>query len=352
MGHPWSHRGFPRCLKAGAACLTRGLAVSLAGTAMLLRAGLMGPPSHAAPVPIGLGFLNNAAVPLWVAVDAGIFAKHGLDVQIVMFRGGTQSLQALLAGQVAMLLSALPEALSAAAQGADVVQVATVHARMPFALVVRPEIRSVQDLRGKPVGVSGLGLSASRLAIAIALRQLGVDPRRDGIAFIPAGTEPERLAALASGSIYAAVFNTVPYARLAEERGLRVLYDLGSIGIPWEQAGVVTTRRFLSSQPERALTVVRALLEARSFIVNPVNRERVVATIQRRLNLERSEAEESYRDVLGFIPAKLYPNRQALRAMIEAGLELVPDLARVNVDRFVEPSLLEQLENAGVVTSP
>ena len=324
---------------------------ALLGAALAVTSCWSSPATAAAPVrlQVGLSFLNNGAVPLWVARDQGLFSKYGIDAEIVLFRGGTQGMQALLAGQVPILFSSAPEALAAAAQGADVIEIMTVRPKMPFSLIVRPELRSVEELRGKAVGVSGSGLSASRLAMIVALRSFGLDPSRDHISLIPTGNETERLAALAAGSTQGTVLTTVPYAKLAEQRGMRVLYDLSEAGVPWVQDAVHTTRRFLSSNREQVTAFTKAMLESYAFILDPANEEAVLATIQRSLGVQRAEAEEAYQDLVRFVPRLPVPSRDALQAMLDAGVDVVPDLARVDLGTFVETSVLEELERSGFV---
>ena len=338
-----------RGLLAGWRGLARGAGALLAVLGVL---GPVGAVQAAAALPtqaVGMAQLNSAAVPLWVAREQGLFAKHGLAVEVVLFRGGTQAMQAFLAGQVPVLVAGSAEALSVAAQGADVVQIATVRPKMPYSLVVRPEVRRVEDLRGRAVGVSGSGLSASRLGVLVALRHFGLDPRRDGIALVPTGTPAERMAALAAGSIYGAVLDTVPYARIAQQRGLRVLLDMAEGGIPWIQTALHTSRRYMSANRARVEAVLKGLLEANAFILNPDNRATVVQVITRNLRVEQPEAEQTYEDVVSFVARKPYPSKQALQAMVEAGLDTLPDLARIDLDRFVDTSILEQLDRSGFI---
>lgn len=328
---------------AAALAVTLVVLVAMAGTAA---AGAPPPTLH-----VGLTYVNNGAVPIWVARDQGFFAKHGLNVEIVQFRGDTQGMQALIAGQVPLLFCSAPAALTAAAQGVDVVEVATIRPQMPYSLVVRPEIREPQDLKGKSVGVSGAGMSASRLSLVIALQHFGVDPRRDRVTFIPAGTAGERLAALTSGGIQGTVLDTVPFARLAEQRGMRVLYDLAELDLPWVQDAVHTTRRYLTANRGRVEAILKGLLEAYAFTLNPRNKAAVMEIIMRNLRVDQNEAEEAYRDVLRFVPRRPYPSKDALRAMVEAGVDVMPELARVDMDRFVDGGILEQLDRAGFIGS-
>lgn len=95
--------------------------------------------------------------------------------------------------------------------------------------------------------------------------------------------------------------------------------------------------------------MLRGLLEANAFILNPDNRATVVEVITRNLRVEQPQAEQTYEDVVSFVARKPYPSKQALQAMVEAGLDTLPDLARIDLDRFVDTSILEQLDRSGFI---
>src|SRR5262249_41778661 len=116
-----------------------------------------------------------------------------------------------------------------------------------YYLIGAPEVKTVADLKGKRVGSSGLGLSASRLALLVAFGTLGLDPNRDKITLVAAGLEPERMAGLAAGGIAGTVIGPEYRSKIAQ-LGLNILADLRTIKIPWEQDALVTSRKFPGGQ--------------------------------------------------------------------------------------------------------
>src|SRR5574342_310898 len=116
------------------------------------------------PLHVGHASVNSRMSPLWVAAKEGFFKKQGLDVKVVNIRGGTQATQALLGGGLDMAYSDPPGTIAAIAAGAPLVEVMATATVMPYYLVGAPTVKSLGDLKGKRVGSSGLGLSASRLA--------------------------------------------------------------------------------------------------------------------------------------------------------------------------------------------
>src|SRR3972149_169769 len=153
------------------------------------------------PLHVGHASINSRMSPLWIAAKEGFFRKQGLDVKVVNIRGGTQATQALLGGGLEMGYSDPPRTIAAIAAGAPLVEVMATATVMPYYLVGAAAVKSLADLKGKRIGSSGLGLSASRMAIIVGLKHLGLDQDRDKITLVAAGTEPERLAGLASGAL-------------------------------------------------------------------------------------------------------------------------------------------------------
>lgn len=325
-----------------------GLALGLAGGAA--------PPSAAGAATrlvVGQSFVALEAIGAWVARDQGLFAKHGLDVELVPIRGDTQGVQALLAGGVQILLGGPSGGLAAHAAGADVVNVATLGPSMPYVLVVRPEIQKPADLKGKRVGVSGTGLSSSRAAVMVALEYLGLNPLRD-VTMLPTGTSSERIAGLASGAIHATVLSTGQRARvqrLEQEGRLRVLADLSELPIPWDHDVVMTTRRFINANRPAVLAFLRALVEANHFILQPANRETVLRVIAQMLDESREGAEALYAFIPRTVVPKPYPSRDAARALVEVLKDEFPELGRARVDEYVDTSLMAEIERSGFMES-
>ncbi|HEX4989757.1 MAG TPA: ABC transporter substrate-binding protein, partial [Candidatus Binatia bacterium] len=167
-------------------------------------------------VHMGVVFVNARVAPLWVAEKEGFFRKNGIDIKLTNIPGGTQGAQALLSGGIDMSFADPSSTISAIAAGAQLVEVMAITTIMPFYLVGAPDVKTVADLKGKRVGSSGLGLSASRLALLVAFGTLGLDPNRDKITLVAAGSEPERIAGLAAGAIGGTVIGPEFRSKISE----------------------------------------------------------------------------------------------------------------------------------------
>src|SRR5262245_58456233 len=93
----------------------------------------------------------------WVAKDLKIFDKHGLDVEVIMITGAARSVAALLGNSTHFSTGSATGPLAAAVRGSDVKVIAASYNKFPYAFVVRPDIRSPNDLRGKRVNILNYG---------------------------------------------------------------------------------------------------------------------------------------------------------------------------------------------------
>jgi ABC-type nitrate/sulfonate/bicarbonate transport system substrate-binding protein len=302
------------------------------------------------PLYVGHASVNSRMAPLWVAAKEGFFKKQGFDVKVVNIRGGTQVTQALLGGGLDIAYSDPPATISAIAAGAPLVEVMATATVMPYYLIGAPAVKSLADLKGKRVGSSGLGLSASRMAILVAFKQLGLDPERDKITLVAAGVEPERLAGLASGAIAGTVIAPEFRSRI-EQLGLNVLADLRTMTIPWEVGNVVTSRKFLQSRRDAVERTLRALLEGNAYVLNPAYRPQLLELLKSRLGLKSAQdAIGAYEDTVKYyVLRKPYPYREGLQSIIAEVGKVVPSAASLRYEDVADPSIIEKLDKSGYI---
>ena len=206
-------------------------------------------------VRIGLAARSTTTMPFFVAKERGFFREEGLDVELIVMQA-IQTIQATL-GNSTQFASATGSAVSAAVRGADIRVIMAVTDRPSFDLIVRPNITSVQQLRGKKIGTGGVGSLAEILARQILIAN-GVRPEE--VAILATGPSYVTYMALKSGAIDAAPLQ-MPLTFTAQDEGFRKLVDAGSI-YRSVQGGLATTKAMLSEQPALVTKVVRAMLRA------------------------------------------------------------------------------------------
>src|SRR5215470_6005888 len=301
---------------------------------------------------MGIAFVNARVAPLWVAEKEGFFRKNGIDIKLTNIPGGTQVAQALLSGGIDISFADPSSTISAIAAGAQLVEVMAITTIMPYYLIGAPEVKTVADLKGKRVGSSGLGLSASRLALLVAFETLGLDPSRDKIVLVAAGAEPERIAGLSAGALAGTVVGPEFRSKI-DQLGLNILTDLRTIKIPWEQDALETSRKYLETKRDVVERVVKSLLEGNAYVLNPANRNAVVEVLRSKLGLKTAqEAEGAYADLTKFyVLKKPYPYRDGLHSITAEIAKVVPKAASLKFEDVADPTIIEKLDKNGFIDS-
>ena len=115
---------------------------------------------------------------LWVAKEAGIFKKHGLDVNVIYIEGTPKALMSLFAGELQVVAGTGPAVASAKVRGADVSMIMGFEVFLPYYLVAQPTIKNIEDLKGK-VGANHTVATSADFAIRLGLKHIGLDPDKD-----------------------------------------------------------------------------------------------------------------------------------------------------------------------------
>ena len=135
-------------------------------------------------VKIGTASFSSSTLSLWIAQEQGIFAKHGIEAQTILIRGGPTLVASLMAGDIDVAFTSGVSVLGAAAQGIDVKMLTSISSRVSWKLMAAPQIRKAPDLRGKRFGVQSI-VGSTWMYSMLALEQLGLEPKRDNITLSP-----------------------------------------------------------------------------------------------------------------------------------------------------------------------
>jgi NitT/TauT family transport system substrate-binding protein len=212
------------------------------------------------PVALHVSYSNLIAdnLPEWMAYESGIFAQHGLDVTLDNIVSST-GIPALLSGQVQIGHLGGSETLSAAAAGGDLVIVAITGPVYPFVFMAPASVASVDQLKGKKIGVSNIG-SSSDIATRVMLKKVGLVPDQD-VTIVAVGSLQNRMAALLNGAIDGGVAQ--PPDQLAlEDRGFHVIYDLAAQKLPSVGDCIVVQHAWLNANREVVQRYVDSIVQA------------------------------------------------------------------------------------------
>lgn len=198
---------------------------------------------------------STAHLPIWVAKDAGYFAKNGLNVEPVNIRGGALITMGIMSGQLQFSGAGAESAVAARVEGGDVVLLACPVDSDPVYFITRPEIKSAAELKGKATAVTRLG-STTHFYLRAAARHVGLDPEKD-LTILQLGTGTETVAALENGRIAAAAI-THRYALPFLQRGWPLLVDLSTTDLVYPSSCVASSRAFVKAEPKLVEDFLRA----------------------------------------------------------------------------------------------
>jgi len=208
--------------------------------------------------------IPNRGVPnlgLLAAQAYGFFRAQGLDAELIVMRPSL-SLQTLMAGDMDYS-TALASAARASVSGLPLRIVMSLTVGQDFSLVVRPEIRRMEDLKGKTLATSGVG-EFTDVGARIVLKKYGLVPEVDVKLRALFGNHPLRLSALQAGQIDGTVM-TMPYNKMAVKMGFRELVHLREV-IKTPQGGLVTTLQKIRAEPETILRTIKAALMGNRYL--------------------------------------------------------------------------------------
>ena len=214
---------------------------------------------------------------LYTALENNLFDKYGFKMEHVFIRGSGPALAALIADEIQFLYCAADATLPSLAAGIDVKLVAAPLVKLPYVLVTRKEIRRIEDLKGKALGVARAGDLSDRLSRAMVKRFNVPDVIMRPIG----GSQNERYQAMVANLVQGVVI-TPPIDVRAKNDGYNVLYRLIDMDIPFIYSSLHATSRTVRDRPEVVQRMVAAFAEAIHYVdKNPVITKSAIAKIMR-----------------------------------------------------------------------
>lgn len=280
----------------------------------------------------------------WLAKDAKIYEKHGLDVELILVKGSGQTSAAILGGSLFAAPVAVPQVMMANLGGADLVNIAHTVPGVQSKLLVNQEIRRPEDIKGKRIATSSLG-SLGDFLFKYIIRKNGMDPIRDVI-WLSIGTPGERLQALSSGRVEAADLS-YPTDRQALRLGYRVLWDARK-EVVYPSMSVVTRRKTLQDDRDTVMRMLRAHVEGIAFFKQ--NKDFSIKVLSKYLrNNDRELMEGSYEIFRHDFISVPYPIMHGLEATYDYVAQTRPEIRGRKPEEFMDPSLIAELDKSGFI---
>jgi ABC-type nitrate/sulfonate/bicarbonate transport system substrate-binding protein len=258
-------------------------------------------------------------VPM-VGVEKGIFEKHGIKLDVVFTQGSGPAIQAVLGGSMNLATTTSGSAFLAQMQAPELKQLVGVVERSPYTLVVRPEIKSIADLKGKVLGGTGVRSGADTETMRLMFRAAGLADTDYTI--IAAGSSTIRSQALVKGTI-AGLAQFEPYVTMLKDEGMVPLAR--AIDYPATRnlnlAVLVAMRTWYSKNEATMVKFYRAWAEATDWLYDPKNKAEAIRIYAARMKQSEQQGTATYRSFVEEVKAyspRGEVSREGLRNYAEA----------------------------------
>jgi NitT/TauT family transport system substrate-binding protein len=280
----------------------------------------------------------------WIAKEAKIYEKHGLDVELILVKGSGQTSAAILGGSLFAAPVAVPQVMMANLGGADLVNIAHTVPGVQSKLLVKQEIRRPEDIKGKRIATSSLG-SLGDFLFKYIIRKNGMDPIRD-VTWLSIGTPGERLQALAAGRVDAADLSHPDDAR-GLRMGYRILWDARK-EVVYPSMSVVTRRKTLQDDRDTVMRMLRSHIEGIAYF--KTHKDFSIKVLSKYLRNNDQELLESSYEIFkqDFISVP-YPIMKGLEATYEYVAATRPEIRSRKPEEFMDPSLVAELDRSGFI---
>ena len=302
---------------------------------------------------LGLSSISATSGSIWVAEEKGLFKKHGASVEVIYIGGGAaRVVSALLAGEIQFSVGGGDAVIRAALRGADTVLAFSPMNRGLQRLIVRPEIKSPSELKGKRVSITRFG-SAGHWAFQLFVRKWGMRP--EDFQLVQLEASPAMFANLEKGGTEGAVL-TMPSFFVAEEKGYRTLADPAEMDIYYLQNSVDTTRSYLNANRAQAIRFAKGLIEGIAYFKK--HKKESIEVLQKKLRIQSAQEKDlKYLELsYNLLAAKYYnPTLYATPKAVETSLEFItatePKARGADARLFVDESVIKEIEASGFIKS-
>jgi NitT/TauT family transport system substrate-binding protein len=331
----------------GTGCAAGGPAVAPVPTAEAGVAGanayLLQPGEQPMAVKAAWCAISAGFVQMFVARDYNLFAKYGLDVQTSQFTDSQAALAALQVGEIDFLFCAAAATIPGMATGVDATIIAAPLVGLPYVMVARQDIHSIQELKGRKIGINRQGDLDDRLSHAVLEQE---HMPADSVQFIPAGGQTDRYKAVLGGLVDA-VNVTPPLEVQARLDGLNVIYSLKSLPMPFIYSAVHTNSKTLRDRPQLAQKFVAAMADAVHYIDQ--HKDETEQSIAKQLNITDPAALDSAYQAYAhdYVNESVDVPMAAVQDSIEYARGQGTSIARGKAEEIVDQRFATDLQTSG-----
>jgi NitT/TauT family transport system substrate-binding protein len=287
----------------------------------------------------------GSSAPYWIAKDAGLYKKHGLDVELIFINGSTRGVQSLVAGDIEFAGAVGTSAINGKLAGGDIVIIDSLVNTLPYYIIGSPKIKSPEDLKGRTLATHIPGTSAD-FAVRLALRKFGIDYK--DIQAVMVGGSPARVAAVINGQTDFTMV-TEPGKIQGEKAGMKLIIDMAKLKIPFQFSCTVTSGKIIRERPETVEKVVKAMANAVHFFkTNKKETIRIMAKYTR--GAKPDVLEGSWVAYSELLEEDLHPTLEGLSDTLAVQATWDAKAAKAKAEDFVDLRFVDNLRKSGFLT--
>jgi len=305
--------------------------------------------SASAPAKYVVGYATYTAriVPLWLAQEQGFFTKYGIEVDPVFIRGAPTLVAGMAAGSIHIGRTGGSAILAAVSAGHDFKIVSTFNSRNTYDLVVRPNIKRAEDLRGKTFAVTSIG-GTSWMGILLWLEHLGLDQQRDNIRMQVIGDQAVQVQCVENGLCDAAAVDGV-FTRQLKQKGMTILGEYTDLKALFVGQAMAVPATLLQQHPDVAESYLKGEIEALAFSLAPKNKPVVLKTLARWLKVDSAGSEDAYQDLVRGVDRKPFASLEGMRNVQRLLKSRNPKVGEVKAEDVIDNRLMRKLDETGFI---
>lgn len=286
----------------------------------------------------------GSSAPYWIAKEAGLYKKYGLDAELIFINGSTRGIQGLIAGDLDFAGAVGTSAMNGRMAGGDIAIIDSLVNTLPYYIIGKPSMKSPEDLKGRAAATHIPGTSAD-FALRLALRKFGISYQ--DIKAVMVGGATARVAAVINGQVDFTMVTDSGKIQ-GEKAGLKVIIDMAKLKIPFQFTCTVASRGLIREQSETVGKMVKAVAEAVHFF--KANKKEAIAIMAKYTRGQNPAVlEGSWIAYKTLLQEDTYPTLEGLNDTLAVQANWDPKAAHAKAEDFVDLRFVDQLKKSGFV---
>jgi NitT/TauT family transport system substrate-binding protein len=298
------------------------------------------------PLTVGYSNITATYAPLWIAVEEQVGVKYGLDLKAI-YAGRVRPQQLLATGEVPVVIASGTGTMTSHILGVkDQVLVATITSKIGTSLFAKPDIKSVEELKGKTVATGRPAAFLDATVRYVLRSKFGLIPDRD-VKLLPTGEPYLGLQALERGIVDAAAMS-IPHLFIARKAGFRELVSFDKLGVEYPYTSVVVLRQTVGKSPDLVERFVKCIVEG----IHIFKTDKAKSLAALRLYMKGADEgilEESYQHTRATIEDAPHPSLQVVKGGLEMLSLQYPQAKQTDASLIIEPAFMKRIDDSGFV---